>query len=87
MWPHNHESLVTGPGALGWNIETLAYHQDAMRAEQDRRYTEVAQATAMALDIKSTADEKALQLAAESQLRRDTAAEVLRDKQLQQTGI
>jgi hypothetical protein len=87
MWSRKPGSLVAGPAGLGWTIETLAYHQDAMRAELDRRLMEVAQATAMALDIKSTADEKALQLAAESQLRRDTAAEVLRDKQLQQTGI
>ena len=78
----------------GWTIETYAAHNEAMRLadkelieERDRRYAEVNVEKEKALKIKETADLAALELARESQTYKEQQNDVLRDKNLSESGI
>ncbi len=80
--------------AKGWTIETYAAHNEAMRLadkelieERDRRYAEVNVEKEKALKIKETADLAALELARESQTYKEQQNDVLRDKNLSESGI
>jgi len=77
-----------------WNIGTYAAHADALRAadcrfndERDRRYTEVNIEKEKALKIKETADLAALSLARESQVYKEQQNDVIRDKNLRDSGV
>lgn len=78
---------------LGWTMETLKEHTDALRAaderfqtERDRRYSEVADQRAAALTIGKTADDKALELSRELQQYKDDKADKARDTALSERG-
>ena len=78
----------------GWTVETYAAHADALRAddcrfndERDRRYTEVNIEKEKALKIKETADLAALSLARESQVYKEQQNDVIRDKNLRDSGV
>jgi hypothetical protein len=57
----------------GWTIGTLKEYEDALRAANDRRYTEVNIEKEKALKIKEEADRVALSLAREIQTYKDEA--------------
>jgi len=85
---------MPNPSNNEWTITTLYEHYRALRvaddkfqAERDRRYAEVATERALAMKIKETADLAALDLARESQKYKEQQGDVLRDKNLSQTGI
>ena len=86
--------MTKPPPDGGWTIKTYAIHNRAMRAaerrfgnERDRRYTEVSIEKDKALKIKETADLAALELARESQTYKEQQNDVLRDKNLSESGI
>ncbi len=71
----------------GWTIETYSAYNEGLReaeekfqAERDRRYAEVEQERARALAIKEKADERALNLQAETQAYKDEKANELREQ-------
>ena len=77
-----------------WTIETYAAHAEALRAadrrftdERDRRYTEVNIEREKALKIKETADRDAMALARESQTYKEQQNDILRDKNLSESGV
>jgi len=77
-----------------WTVDTYALHNEAMRAievrlqdERDKRHTEGNELRAMALKIKETADEKALELAREAQIYKDARNEIMREQSLKDNGI
>ena len=77
-----------------WTIETYAAYSEALRAadrrfndERDRRYTEVNIEKEKALKIKETADLAALSLARESQVYKEQQNDVIRDKNLRDSGV
>jgi aminopeptidase N len=75
-------------GAQGeWTVATLKVYSDTrdemnerFQAERDRRYAEVAAEREKALEIKNTADERALLLQAETQKYKDEKANELRSQ-------
>ena len=77
-----------------WTIETYAAYSEALRAadrrfndERDRRYTEVNIEKEKALKIKETADLAALSLARESQVYQQRQNDIIRDKNLSESGV
>ena len=77
-----------------WNIGTYAAYSEALRAadrrfndERDRRYTEVNIEKEKAREIKATADLAALSLARESQMYKEQQNDVIRDKNLSESGV
>ena len=77
-----------------WTVNTYALHNEAMRAievrlqdERDKRHSEGNELRAMALKIKETADEKALELAREAQIYKDARNEIMREQSLKDNGI
>ena len=79
---------------IGWTIDTLSAHIQALReadarfyAERDRRYAEVALEREKALKIKEAADDNALRLAREIQTYKDTQAHELREQIGSERGL
>lgn len=78
----------------GWTLESYAIHSRELRAadqrladERDRRYSETSSEREKALKIKETADLAALTLARESQTYKEQQNDVLRDKNLADSGV
>lgn len=67
----------------------VALREDARRFEEerDRRYTEVNIEREKALKIKETADRDAMALARESQTYKEQQSDILRDKNLAESGV
>jgi beta-phosphoglucomutase-like phosphatase (HAD superfamily) len=72
---------------IGWTLDTLAYHEQAMREAADRRYAEVAAEREKALAIKERADRDALGLAREIQTYKDEKANELREQINSERGL
>lgn len=77
-----------------WTKNSYIAHNEAMRKmdeklqnERDKRYTEGNQLRAMALQIKETADFRALELARELQTYKDERNDAMREQNLKETGV